>query len=129
MQGLETPPYTPGFMSWRSSAIIRSVLEYCCAVWKKRIIIIRIILPGFHYKDALKTLNCTTLFERREQLCLKTIKKICEGGPLSKNLPVFRDSIHGYNTRISNSPTLILCLTERLRSSFFSSWIKLLNSC
>ena len=27
----------------------------------------RIILPGFHYKDTLKT--------------LKTIKKICEGGP------------------------------------------------
>ena len=64
-------------------AIIRSVLEYCFAVWQHALSLylseyiervqkraFRIILPGFHYKDALKTLNCTTLFERREQLCL-----------------------------------------------------------
>ena len=122
-------------------SIIRSVLEYCCAVWhhalpsylsediervQKRAF--RIILPGFHYEDDLVKLNCTTLFERREQLCLKTIKKIWhERGPLSKNLPETRDNVHGYNTRISNSLTLFHCRTERLRSSFFPSSIKLFN--
>ena len=89
------------------NAIIRSVLEYCCAVWHHALPLylsqyivrvqkraFRIILPGFHYKEALNTL-CTILFERREQICLKTIKKICERGPLLKNIPVFRNSIHG----------------------------------
>ena len=63
-------------------ALIRSVLEYCCVVWHHAIPLylseevervqkraFRIILPSVHYKDALRTLDCLTLAERRANLC------------------------------------------------------------
>ena len=53
------------------------------------------ILPGFHYKDTLKTMNCPTLAERRKDICLKTSKKISEGGNLSKHLSVAQKE-HAY---------------------------------
>ena len=62
-------------------ALIRSVLEYCCVVWHHAIPLylseevervqkraFRIILPSVHYKDALRTLDCLALAERRTNL-------------------------------------------------------------
>lgn len=69
---------------------------------------------------------CLTLAERRENLCLRTVKNIYkEGGCLSRHLPL--DKTHSYNTRNCNSLNLIPCRTERLRGSFFPSSVKLLN--
>ena len=122
-------------------AIVRSVLEYCCVVWhhaipkylseevervQKRAF--RIILPGLHYADALKNLNCKTLKERRDELCLKTLNKIAIGGPLSRHIPSTRADAHGYNLRNPNILTLPRCRTERLRRSFIPSTIKLFNN-
>ena len=57
----------------------------------------RIILPSVHYKYALRTLDCLTLAERRENLCLRTVKNIYkQGGCLSRHLPL--DKTHSYNT-------------------------------
>ena len=66
----------------------------------------RIILPGLHYADALKNLNCKTLKERRDELCLKTLNKIAIGGPLSRHIPSTRADAHGYNLRNPNILTL-----------------------
>ena len=80
-------------------ALVRSLLEYCCVVWhhalpsyiaeleraQKRTL--RIILPGQSYKEALSQLGCSRLDERREDLCVKTIKKISKGGPLADHIP------------------------------------------
>ena len=71
-------------------ALIRPILEYCFPVWRcglpkhlseqienvqKRLL--RIILPGRSYCDALEMLNCHRLDIRRNELCEKTMKKIC----------------------------------------------------
>ena len=84
-------------------ALIRSVLEYCCVVWhnalpaylaeqlervQKRAF--RIILPEYTYSDALTFLKCPRLVERREKLCLKTLKNIPERSPLFNHIPAPR---------------------------------------
>ena len=115
-------------------ALVRSVLEYCCVVWhhalpsylagelervQKRAL--RIILPGQSYKEALSQLKCSRLDERREELCLKTMKKISKGGPLADHIPKPRSINHNYSFR--NLDTLITFngRTERYRRSFFPS--------
>ena len=73
-------------------ALIRSVLEYCCVIWHHSIPLylanevervqrraLKIILPGYSYREALIQLGCSRLDERREQLCLDTLKKIQKG--------------------------------------------------
>ena len=115
-------------------ALVRSLLEYCCVVWhhalptyladelervQKRAL--RIILPGQSYKEALSQLKCSRLDERRDELCLKTIKKISKGGPLADHIPKPRSINHNYSFR--NLDTLITfnVRTERYRRSFFPS--------
>ena len=115
-------------------ALVRSLLEYCCVVWhhavpsyladelervQKRAL--RIILPGQSYKEALSQLKCSRLDERREELCLKTMKKISKGGPLADHIPKPRSINHNYSFR--NLDTLITFngRTERYRRSFFPS--------
>ena len=72
-------------------SLVRSTLEYACAVWhtslpiylsqkiemvqKRGLFIIHLQL---HYEDALLTLQCSRLDDRRSSLCLKTLKKIEE---------------------------------------------------
>ena len=68
-------------------ALIRSVMEYCCVVWHHALPLyladelepvqkraLRIILPGYSYREALAQLGCSRLDERREQHCLNTMK-------------------------------------------------------
>ena len=70
-------------------ALMRSVLEYCCPVWHNALPLylaeqlervqqsaFRIILPEY----ALTFLKCPRLVERREKLCLKTLKNVPEMG-------------------------------------------------
>ena len=81
-------------------ALIRSVLEYCCVVWHNALPAylaeklervhkraFRIILPEYTYSDALPFLKCPRLVERREKLCLKTLKNIPEKSPLFNHIP------------------------------------------
>ena len=122
-------------------ALIRSVLEYCCVVWHHSIPLylanevervqrraLKIILPGYSYKEALIQLGCSRLDERREQLCLDTLEKIQKEGPLSKYVPLTRASSNEYQLRNSNTLTLIKCRTERYRRSFFPSTVALYNN-
>ena len=83
---------------------------------------------GLHYADALMNLNCKTLKERRDELCLKTLNKIAIGGPLPRHIPSTRADALGYNLRKPNILTLPRCRTERLRRSFIPSTIKLFNN-
>jgi hypothetical protein len=90
-------------------ALIRSVLEYCCVVWHHALPLyladvlermqkraLRIILPGYSYREALAQLGCYRLDERREQHCLNTMKRIEIEGPLSKYVPLSRASSNDY---------------------------------
>ena len=98
-------------------ALIRPVLEYCCVVWHHSIPLylanevervqrraLKIILPGYSYREALIQLGCSRLDERREQLCLDTLKKIQKGGgALLKYVPPTRDSSNEYQLRNLNT--------------------------
>jgi hypothetical protein len=121
-------------------AIIRSVLEYCCVVWhntlpsylanqlervQKRAL--RIILPEYTYSEALTFLKCARLDDRREKLCLKTLKNIPQGSPLFCHIPAPRDTCYDYNLRNSNALTTIKCSTERYRRSFFPGTVAIFN--
>ena len=82
-------------------SLIRSILEYWCPVWhtslpqylsddvekiKKRAF--RIICPALVYAEAMKQLGCSSLYERREVICMKTVEKIEQRDtPLSRLLP------------------------------------------
>ena len=63
------------------SALIRSILEYCCEVWNYAIPrylpdelervqrrAMRIIFPGHSYDEALQLANCTRLSDRRNEI-------------------------------------------------------------
>ena len=116
------------------TALIRSLLEYCCVVWhhalpsylsqeleriEKRAL--KIIVPAFSYSEALQFLNLRTLDERRSELYVKTVEKISRGGPLVKALPITSQHMHHYQTRGANKYILSKCRTEKLRRSFFPS--------
>ena len=119
------------------TALIRSLLEYCCVVWhhalpsylsqeleriQKRAL--KIIVPALSYSVALEFLNLRTLDERRNELCVKTLEKISRGGPLVKHLPMTSQHMLHYQTRGANKYIkyiLTKCRTERLRRNFFPS--------
>jgi len=78
------------------TALIRSLLEYCCVVWhhtlpsylspeleriQKHALKIRV--PALSYSEALQVLNVRTLDERCNELCVKTLGKISRGDLLS----------------------------------------------
>ena len=86
-----------------------------------------IILPDSSYGEALAHLGCLRLYERREQLCLNTLKRIEKGGPLSKYVPMTRGNTNDYELRNSDTLT-IKCRTERYRRSFFPSTVAVLNN-
>ena len=100
-------------------SLIRSILEYCCPVWhtslpqylldsveriQKRTF--RIMYPDLSYKEALKQLRCSTLYERRENICMRTMNRIEQsGGHLSRLLPLTRDNAHDHDLRNNNNRT------------------------
>ena len=117
------------------TALIRSTLEYCCAVRHHALPVylsdglervqkqaLKIILPGRSYNEILETLGCARLDERRSELCQKTLK-IAKEGTLSQHLPEMRNSVHDHQTRFANKYTTFKCRCERLRRSFFPSTI------
>lgn len=122
-------------------ALIGSVLEYCCVVWHHALPLyladelervqkraLRIILPGYSYKEALARFGCSRLDERREQLYLNTMRSIEKEVPLSKYVPLTRACTNDYELRNSNTLTTIKCRTERYRCSFFPRTVVLLNN-
>ena len=91
-------------------ALVRSGLEYCCVVWHHALPSYlsnevervqkwapRIILPDSSYEEALVHLGCLRLDERREQLCLNTLKRIEKGGLLSKYVAMTRGNTNDYD--------------------------------
>ena len=108
------------------TALIRSLLEYCCVVWhhalpsylsqeleriQKRVL--KIIVPVLSYSEALRFLNLRTLDERRNELCVKILVNITRGGPLVKHLPMpTSQHMHHYQTRGTNQYILPICRTE-----------------
>ena len=118
------------------TALIRSLVEYCCVVWHHALpsclsqeleriqkCALKIIVPALFYSEALEFLNLTTLDERRNELCVKTVEQISRGGPLVKHLPMTSQHMHHYQTRGANKYILPKCRTERLCHSFFSKYL------
>ena len=104
------------------TALIRSTLEYCCAVWHHALPVylsgglervqkraLKIILPGRSYNEMHETPGCARLDERRSELCQKTLLKIAKGGSLSQHLPEMRNSVHDHQTRFANKYTTFKC--------------------
>ena len=122
-------------------SLIRSVLEYCCAVWhhalpayfseslervQKRAL--RTIAPTLSYSEALSLFQLPRLDSRRSHLCEKILKKISCGGALLKYLPDKREDIHNYQTRSAKDYSLFKFRTERFRRSFFPSTVIATNN-
>ncbi|CAB3998779.1 RNA-directed DNA polymerase from mobile element jockey, partial [Paramuricea clavata] len=114
------------------NALIRSVLEYACAVWhtslpqylsnkiervQKRAL--RILYPFTDYAEALSISRCSRLDDRRQSICQNTLQKIAN--PCSKLyhlLPSTRGNVHGRSLRNNNQLSLPKCRTERFKNSF-----------
>ena len=123
-------------------SLIRSLLKYCCPVWhtslpqylsdsveriQKRAF--RIMCTDLSYKEALKQLRCSTLYERREDICIKTMNRIKQsGGHLSRLLPLPRDNAHNHDLRNNNNRTPFFRRTIRYQNSFFPALVDKLNS-
>ena len=122
-------------------SLIRSILEYSCVVWhyalpsylsgqlervQKRAF--GIIFPEKTYSRACELAECPRLDVRRNDLCIRTLKKIDGKGPLSKHLTMTRVSAHGRTMRNNTHRTLYKCRTERLKRSFFPSAIISFNN-
>ena len=81
-----------GIMPYR--AICRTNWKKC----KKRAM--RIIFTGHSYDEALQLTNCTRLSDRRNKMCIKTLKKIVKrAGPLAENVTESRACVHQYQIR------------------------------
>ena len=117
-------------------SLIRSILEYCCPVWhtslpqylsdsveriQKRTF--RIMYPDMPYKKGLEQLRCSTLYERREDICMKTVNRIEQSGAhLSWLLPLTRDNAHDHDLRNNNNRTPFFWRTIRYPNSFSQLW-------
>ena len=124
------------------TALIRSILEYCCEVWNHAIPYylseelekvqkraMRIIFPGHSYDEALQLANCTRLSDRRNKICIKTLQKIVKsGGPLAEHVTESRACAQQHKIRNLNHLSLYKCRTERFKNSFFPKTIVELNN-
>ena len=114
-------------------ALIRSVLKYCCPVWRNALPVKlsdsiervqkqapRITFPALHYQEALAATGCVFFHTRRMELCSKlfTKKKKAESR-LRHLVPPTRSQTHGRSLRNKDRPSLISCKTERFKRSFF----------
>lgn len=114
------------------NSLVRSVLEYACAVWhtslpqylsnkielvQKRAF--RILHPSTHYVDALDAFGCSRLDQRRQEICINTFQKIAQpSSQLHKLLPPTREIAHGRRLRNKNKLSLPKCRTDRFKNSF-----------
>ena len=117
-------------------AIIRSVLEYACAVWhsglttaqsndiervQKRCL--RIIFPELSYSDALFVAGLDRLSVRREQIVRDTFKNMQLPSHILHNLlPSKHD--HQFNSRDKYSYLLPVARTQRYVNSFIPYCIR-----
>ena len=100
-------------------SLIPSILEYSCVVWhyalpsylseqlkrvQKRAF--GIIFPKQTYSRARELAECPRLDVRRNDLCIRTLKKIDGKGPLSKHLTMTRVSAQGRTMRNPTHRTL-----------------------
>ena len=114
-------------------SIIRSVLEYCCAVWSTSIPsylsdkiekvqrrALRILYPNMSYSAALATSYLPRLFDFRDILCKKVLnKRAIPSSRLNHLLPPTRFWSHDRELRRSNNFSVFKCRTDRFKNSFF----------
>ena len=121
---------------------VRTTLEYASPVWhpgltehphqkiervQKRCV--RIILGNNYtnYPEALQRLNITTLYDRREQLCLRFGRSILRS-PLHRDLlPPTMWQVHGRNTRQRAQLRPVRCRTTRYQKTFVPYIVRRLN--
>ena len=106
-------------------ALIRSVLEYCCAVWHNALPVklsdsiervrkraLCIIFPALHCQEALATTGCVSLHTRRMELCSKLFTKIKDPESRPRHLvPQTRSQEHCCSLHNKDRP--------RFKRSFF----------
>ena len=89
----------------------------------------RIIFPGHSYDEALQLANCTSLSDRRNEICINTLQKIAKrAGPLVEHVTQSRACAQQYYIRNLNNLSLYKCRTERFKNSFFPRAIVELNA-
>ena len=121
---------------------IRTTLEYASPVWhpglttqhhqqiervQKRCL--RIILGRNYvgYREALERLNIASLFDRREQLCLRFGRSILRSPQHRDLLPPAMHQVHGRNTRHRNRLQPVRARTSRYKKTFVPYIVKRLN--
>ena len=123
-------------------SLIRSILEYCCPVWHTSLAqylsddvekiqkeTFRIICPSLSYTEAINFFGCSNMYDRRHDICLKTMNKIEQNNDhLSRLLPLTRKSVHGRHLRNCSNYSQFVCRTTRFKNSFFPSLIDRANS-
>ena len=112
---------------------IRSALEYACMLFHRSLPrylsedleriqkrAMRIILPDYKYRDALKIANIATLYDRRESLSLKLLNEIAHTNDhkLATLLPPRSKCRKLRNNRTFDIP---ICKTDRYKKSFIIS--------
>ena len=118
---------------------IRSVVEYSCVVWHSSLTVedsdaleriqktaLRIILQdNYHeYQQALKHVGLQTLYERRENLCIKFATKSVKKGKMSDMFPLNRKTV---NTREHEKFFVQPAFSDRLKDSAVPYMQRLLN--
>lgn len=111
-------------------ALIRSVLEYACAVWHTSLTksqsddlervqrrCLKIIYPQLSYREALHLANIERLVDRREKIVKNIFNEIKQPGHVLGHLLTARTE-HDHNTRASYLYQLPAAKTKRFSSSF-----------
>ena len=111
-------------------ALIRSVLEYACAVWHTSLTksqsddlervqrrCLKIIYPQLSYREALHLANIERLVDRREKIVKNIFNEIKQPGHVLGHLLTTRTE-HDHNTRASYLYQLPAAKTKRFSSSF-----------
>ena len=124
------------------TSLIRSILDYGCAVWhtclpsflvekigliQKRFF--RVIFPHLSYREALALTGYPRLEDNRQSLCLKLFNKLKtqRSSKLSHLVLCTRYESHGRLLRGVNNLSLYKCRTGRYRNSFFPTMTKVYN--
>ena len=124
------------------TSLIRSILDYGCAVWhtclpsflvekigriQKRFF--RVIFPHLSYREALAFTGYQRLEDNRQSLCLKLFNKLKTQPSLklSHLVPCARYESHGRLLRGGINLSSYKCRTGRYRNSFFPTMTEVYN--